>query len=310
LPINHTQQNKAAALLSIASNTVLVIAKLAIGSFSGSVSILSEAVHSGIDLVAAVIAWLSIREAAKPADNQHPYGHGKIENASGTIEALLIFAAAIYIIWSAMRKLSSGTMEIEGLGLGVFVMGASAGVNYLVSRHLLQVATKTDSIALRADAMHLRTDVYTSLGVLAGLATIKITGITLLDPLVAIGVAILIIKAAYQLTMKAFSPILDVKLPDDEEFIIRAVLAEHSEKFLEYHKLRTRKAGHVRHIDLHLVVPKSMRVDMAHTLSHTITAEFSNRLESCNTLVHIEPCQRGCDGCMVKCSDIRPNIYD
>jgi len=300
--VDHHKQKMSAALLSVASNTVLVGAKLAIGLVSGSVSILSEAVHSSIDLVAAVLAWFSVREAGKPADEKHPYGHGKIENVSGTIEALLIFGAAIYIIWAAVRKLISGSVGMEELGLGAAVMGASALVNYLVSRHLLKVAIKSDSIALKADAMHLRTDVYTSLGVLAGLGVIKITGLTILDPLVAIGVALLIIKAAYDLTKNAFSPILDVKLPDDEEAIIHEVLAEHATEFLEFHKLRTRKAGHVRHIDLHLVVPKDMRVETAHVLSHTITVGISSRLANSNILVHIDPCLRVCAGCAVNCA--------
>ena len=299
--MDQNKQKMSAALLSVASNTVLVVAKLTIGLVSGSVSIISEAVHSSIDLVAAVIAWFSVREAGKPADQEHPYGHGKIENVSGTIEALLIFGAAIYIIWAAVRKLISGSVEIEDLGLGVAIMGASAVVNYLVSRHLLKVAIKSDSTALKADAMHLRTDVYTSVGVLAGLAVIKITGLTILDPLVAIGVALLIIKAAYDLTKNAFSPILDVKLPDAEEAVIHEVLAEHASEFLEYHKLRTRKAGHVRHIDLHLVVPKDMSVETAHNLSDTITAEIDCRLAYSNILVHIDPCKRECAGCVAKC---------
>ena len=299
--MDHNKQKMSAALLSVVSNTVLVVAKLTIGLISGSVSITSEAVHSSIDLVAAVLAWFSVREAGKPADKEHPYGHGKIENVTGTIEALLIFGAAIYIIWAAVRKMISGTIDIEELGLGVAVMGASAIVNYLVSRHLLKVAIKSDSTALKADAMHLRTDVYTSVGVLAGLAAIKITGLTILDPLVAIGVAMLIIKAAYDLTMNAFAPILDAKLPDDEEAVIHEVLAGHSTEFLEYHKLRTRKAGHVRHIDLHLVVPKDMRVETAHNLSQTITAEIDNRLAYSNILVHIDPCKKECAGCVVKC---------
>ena len=299
--MDHNKQKMSAALLSVVSNTVLVVAKLTIGLISGSVSITSEAVHSSIDLVAAVLAWFSVREAGKPADKEHPYGHGKIENVTGTIEALLIFGAAIYIIWAAVRKMISGTIDIEELGLGVAVMGASAIVNYLVSRHLLKVAIKSDSTALKADAMHLRTDVYTSVGVLAGLAAIKITGLTILDPLVAIGVAMLIINAAYDLTMNAFAPILDAKLPDDEEAVIHEVLAGHSTEFLEYHKLRTRKAGHVRHIDLHLVVPKDMRVETAHNLSQTITAEIDNRLAYSNILVHIDPCKKECAGCVVKC---------
>ncbi|WP_239077424.1 cation diffusion facilitator family transporter [Geobacter sp. SVR] len=196
-------------------------------------------------MVAAIIAWFAVRESGKPADDKHHFGHGKIENVAGTIEAVLIFGAAIYLIWEAVHKLIKGSNEIENLGIGALVMGISALVNYLVSRHLLNVAIKTDSVALEADAMHLRTDVYTSVGVLAGLAAIKLTGIAILDPLVAIVVACLILKAAYDLTKTAFFHILDLKLPDDEEATIHEVMLKHSRHYLEYHKLRTRKSGHI-----------------------------------------------------------------
>jgi cation diffusion facilitator family transporter len=268
---------------------------------SGSVSILSEAVHSGIDLVAALIAWFAVRESGKPADDEHQFGHGKIENVAGTIEAVLIFGAALYIIWESVHKLIKGTVEIENLGIGAVVMGISALANYLVSRHLLNVAIETDSVALEADAMHLRTDVYTSAGVLAGLAAIKLTGITILDPIVAIVVACLILKAAYDLTKNAFFHILDIKLPDDEEAIIHDVMKENALHFLDYHKLRTRKSGHIRHIDMHLVVPKLMTVEKGHNLSHQISADIEKRLSHSHVLVHIEPCEGLCDGCVVKC---------
>ena len=297
----HDKLKRGAARLSVLSNTILVIAKFVVGIMSGSVSILSEAVHSGIDLIAAIIAWFAVRESGKPADDEHNFGHGKIENVAGTIEAVLIFGAALYIIWEAVHKLIKGTAEIENLGIGAVVMGFAALANYLVSRHLLSVAIKTDSVALEADAMHLRTDVYTSAGVLAGLAAIKLTGITMLDPIVAIVVACLILKAAYDLTKSAFFHILDIKLPDDEEAIIHDVMKENAQHFLEYHKLRTRKSGHIRHIDMHLEVPKLMTVEMGHKLSHQISDDIEKRLDHSHVLVHIEPCEGICDTCTVVC---------
>ncbi len=293
----HDRLKQGAARTSVLSNTIMVVVKFTVGILSGSVSIMSEAVHSGIDLIAAGIAWYSVRESGKPADDEHPFGHGKIENVAGTVEAFLIFGAALYIIMEATHKLSVGGGEIRRLGIGGGVMAASSLVNYLVSRHLLTVAAKTDSVALEADAMHLRTDVYTSLGVLGGLIAIKLTGITLLDPLVAIAVAFMIIKAAYELTTKSFFHILDVKLPHDEESVILGVMEEHAGDYLEYHKLRTRKAGHIRHIDMHLVVPKEMTVKTGHDLSHRISRDIQQRLAYSHILVHIEPCERICDGC-------------
>ncbi len=293
----HDKLKRRAARLSVLSNTVLVIAKYIVGVMSGSVSILSEAVHSGIDLIAACIAWYAVRESGKPADDEHPFGHGKIENVAGTVEALLIFVAALYIIAEAGHKLASGNVAIERLGIGTAVMAVSSLANYLVSRHLLTVAAKTDSVALEADALHLRTDVYTSVGVLAGLVAIKLTGVTLLDPIVAIVVALMIIKAAYDLTKNSFFHILDVKLPHDDEAEIISVLEDHASEYLEYHKLRTRKSGHIRHIDMHLVVPKQMTVESGHALSHRISEDISRRLAYSHILVHIEPCLKGCEEC-------------
>ncbi|GFE61141.1 cation diffusion facilitator family transporter [Geobacter sp. AOG2] len=296
-------KNKAATL-SIASNTILIILKLAVGVMMQSVSVLSEAVHSAIDLVAALIAWFSVRESGKPADDVHRFGHGKIENVAGTIEAALIFGAAFYIIREAVHKLQTGTVEIGSLGIGATVMALSALANYLVSRHLLSVASRTDSVALEADALHLRTDVYTSVGVLGGLVAIKLTGIAMLDPIVAIVVAFMIMKAAWDLTKTAFFHILDVKLPDDEEALIHDAMKRYTNRFIEYHKLRTRKSGHIRHIDMHLVVPKQMTVEAGHTLTHQITADIEKCLPYSHILVHIEPCPGGCERCAVECPKV------
>lgn len=290
-----------AALLSITSNTVLIAIKLTVGIMMQSVSVISEAVHSALDLVAAIIAWFAVRESGKPADYEHNFGHGKIENVAGTIEAVLIFGAALYIIWEAAHKLIAGSITVENLGIGVLVMGISALVNYLVSRHLLNVAIKSDSVALEADAMHLRTDVYTSVGVLGGLVAIKLTGVAMLDPIIAIVVALMIMKAAWDLTKSAFFHILDVKLPDDEEARIHDVMTHYNGRFIEYHKLRTRKSGHIRHIDMHLVVPKQMTVEQGHTLSHEISAEIEQSLAHSHILVHIEPCPGECPNCSVEC---------
>jgi len=292
-----TTQKVKAARLSILSNVALIAMKLVVGIIMQSVSVLSEAVHSGIDLIAAIIAYFSVRESSKPADHDHRFGHGKIENVSGTIEALLIFIAGIYIIIEALKKLTTGHFEIESLGIGAAVMAISAITNWFVSSRLLKVAKETDSVALEADALHLRTDVYTSAGVFGGLVAIHFTRLTILDPIIAIGVALLILKTAYDLTRNAFMHILDIRLPDAEEAIIHEVLGSFSKDYVEYHKLRTRKAGADRHIDMHLVVPKTQTVAQSHDLSDAITAKIKERLAYCHVLVHIEPCKGTCDGC-------------
>lgn len=286
-----------AATLSVVSNTFLVAGKVSVGLFTGSVSILSEGIHSGIDLVAALIAFFSVQESGKPADERHRYGHGKIENISGTVEALLIIVAALWIIFEAADKLRHGA-AVEQLGLGLAVMGVSAVVNIFVSAKLMRTAKATDSVALEADALHLRTDVFTSLGVLIGLAAIKLTGIALLDPVAAIGVALLIIKAGVDLTRQAFFPLVDVSLPADEEREIIDIIESFSANYLEFHKLRTRKAGPERHIDLHLVVPQELPVRQVHSLCDLIEAEIKRRFPGSHVLIHSEPCEPGqCEKC-------------
>lgn len=290
------EERTQAAWLSVASNIFLTLAKVMIGLISGSVSILSEGIHSGIDLLAAFIALFAVRESGKPADSRHAYGHGKIENVSGTIEAALIFVAALMIIVEAIQKLQEiiggegGHVGDLGLGLGLLVMGVSAILNLIVSTKLMSVAKRTDSVALEADAMHLRTDVYTSVGVFIGLLLIKITGWAILDPIIAIGVALMIIKASFELTKKAFSPLVDVSLPEEECEIIAVVLMYHADEFLEFHKLRTRKAGAERHVDLHLVVAKYTSVLDVHELCDLIEKEINIRLQGTHVLIHAEPC--------------------
>ncbi|HZY25331.1 MAG TPA: cation diffusion facilitator family transporter, partial [Bacteroidales bacterium] len=187
------------ARLSILSNSLLIVMKLAVGLISGSVSILSEAIHSSMDLIAAVIAFFSVKVSDNPPDSRHPYGHGKIENISGVIESLLIFSAAILIIIEAVKKLLGERIELESISLGSLVMLISAVVNIFVSRRLYKVARETKSVAIEADALHLKTDVFTSLGVAIGLGLIILTGINWFDPVIAILVALFIIKEAYQL---------------------------------------------------------------------------------------------------------------
>jgi cation diffusion facilitator family transporter len=274
------------ARLSIFSNTLLIIMKLSIGIIGGSVSIISEAIHSSMDLLAAIIAFLSVRVSDNPPDSRHPYGHGKIENISGVIEALLIFVAAIWIIIEAVKKLLGERIEIESIALGSVIMLISAIVNFIVSRRLYKVARETNSVALEADALHLKTDVYTSLGVAFGLGLILVTGINWLDPVVAILVAAFIIKESYQLLKKAFTPLLDTAWGEDE--------IEELEKTLtglkvSYHDLRTRLAGNYRFIEFHIQIPENESVGNAHQYCDRIENELTSNYQNLTVTIHVEP---------------------
>jgi cation diffusion facilitator family transporter len=282
------------ASLSVLSNTILVIFKLIVGLSINSVSVLSEAIHSGLDLVAALIALFAVSKSSKPPDEEHRYGHGKIENVSGVIEAILIFAASIWIIREAAIKLAGGA-QVGAPLWGLIVMGVSALSNWLVSSLLFKTARETDSVALEADALHLRTDVYTSLGVTGGLLLLWITGIHLFDPLIAIGVALLIIKASYQLTVKSFSPLLDSSLPADEEEGIKEIIDGFTFQVIGFHQLRTRKAGSQRFVDLHLVAPQYLKITVSHDICDGIEREIKDRYPGTQVLIHVEPCRIGDD---------------
>ncbi|MDH7578964.1 MAG: cation diffusion facilitator family transporter [Bacillota bacterium] len=288
--------------LSVFSNTLLVIFKLIVGIFINSISVLSEAIHSGLDLLAALLALFAVRQSEKPPDEEHQFGHGKFENVAGVVEAILIFVAAVWIIWEAARKLLTGT-EVAAPLWGLIVMGVSGGVNLVVSSILMKTARATDSVALEADAWHLRTDVYTSLGVAAGLFLLWLTGFQILDPLIAIGVALLIIKASFDLIAKAFFPLLDTKLPPEEEKIIKEIINRYSPQYVGFHQLRGRKAGSERHIDLHLVVPQNQNIAVSHKLCDEIEKAVHERFTGTHILIHVEPCREGhdCSECPERC---------
>jgi cation diffusion facilitator family transporter len=275
------------ARLSVASNTVLIAMKLTAGLISGSISILSEAIHSFMDLLAAVIAFFSVRVSDIPADKNHPYGHGKFENISGVVESLLIFVAAFWIIYEAIKKI----IEPEPIGsiwLGFAVMSVSAVVNVIISTRLYKVAKETESIALEADALHLKTDVLTSIGVAAGMALIWLTGYHILDPIAAILVAILILKESYELMRRAYGPLLDVALPADEVEKIILVIEKHCTTNISYHDLRTRKSGNHRYVDFHLNLAPDMTVKEAHDFCDLIEADIHQTIPHSEVTIHVE----------------------
>lgn len=277
------------AALSIASNTTLIILKIVAGLLSGSVSIISEAIHSSMDLVASIIAFFAVKFSAKPADEDHPYGHGKIENVSGVIEGLLIFAAAFFIIVEAVKKLIEPNSSIDISFVAIGVMLFSALANTIVSKILYKVAKEEDSIALEADALHLKTDVLTSLGVSAGLLLIKLTGIAFLDPIVAILVACLIIKESWVLCRNAFNPLLDAKLSDKEENRIIEVMGKYKNEILDYHRLRTRKSGNIKLVDFHMTVNEELTVKESHALCEKIENDLEEIIKNTSVSIHIEP---------------------
>lgn len=276
-----------AARLSVFSNTFLVALKLGVGLTIGSVAVLSEAVHSATDLIAALIAYFAIRASTAPPDETHPYGHGKVESVSSMVEALLVVGAGVYIVFEAIRALQHNE-PTPALGWGVAVMVLSAVVNTVVARRLFDVARRADSAALKADAHHLSIDVWTSVGVVVGLGLVALTGWHWLDPLVGIMVAVFIFLTGWQIARGALSPLLDVRLPESELKAIVAVLDD-DPRILSWHKLRTRKAGAQRHIDVHIQVDDGLSLRDAHELTEELEDQMRDTLPNVEVMIHTEP---------------------
>lgn len=297
------------ALISVATCAFLTIGKFVTGLIIGSISVMSEAVHSGVDLLAALIALFSVRVSGMPADKKHPFGHGKIENISGAIEALLIFFAAIWIIYESIRKLID-PKPIDYLGLGILVMLISALINFFVSEMLFKVAKKSESMALEANAWHLRTDVFTSAGVMISLAAIWVGNnfyhqfiFYWLDPFVAILIALLIIRTAYKLTIKLSSDLMDESLPEEEEVWIGSQILNNMPSIHGFHRLRTRKAGNHRFVEFHIKVDPSMSIEEAHSLTVKLSERIKKRFPESAITVHTEPCDANClNGCSGNCT--------
>ncbi len=286
------RKSKAAAL-SILSNSILVALKLIVGIASGAVSIISEAAHSALDLFASIIAFASVRASGRPADKEHPFGHGKIENFSGMIEAVLILVAAAWITIESIKKIMRPE-PLTDVHWGLVVMGVSVVANTLISRYLFRVARDTDSIALEADAHHLSTDVWTSIGVFVGLGLIQVLRAfgaewaDHVDPIVALLVAAMIVRVAISLTCKSAAPLLDVGLPDEEVVELRQLVLQ-TPSIVGLHKFRTRKSGPFREVDYHLIVPCGMPVEQAHDIAENIEDEMRRRFPGMHVVTHIEP---------------------
>jgi cation diffusion facilitator family transporter len=279
----------AAAALSIASNTLLIALKVVAGVMTGSVAILTEAMHSSIDLLASVIAFFSVREAERPPDFQHPYGHEKIENLAAAIEGMLILVGAGVVVYESGRRLA-GDAEVESLGIGIAVIAFSVVANVVVSSVLYRRARATGSPALEGDAAHLRTDAATSLGVLVGLILVQVTGATWLDPAVALLVAVAIVVAGVRLLMRSSGVLVDEALPEEELATIGdTVRAYGGRDVAGFHKLRARRAGARRFVDLHVQFRSGTTLEQAHATAEDLEEEIRRRLHGADVLIHLEP---------------------
>ncbi len=283
------ETKRGAAGLSIASNALLIALKLAAGAITGSIAIVTEAVHSLIDLVASVVAYVSVRKADEPADAEHPYGHEKVESLAATIEGMLILLGAGVIVYEATRQLVSGA-AVERLGVGIAVMAFSVFANLGVSAVLSRQAKAHESPALESDAAHLRTDALTSAGVLFGLALVQVTGNAAFDPITALVVATAIVWAGIRIIRRSSGVLVDETLPEAElDRIEAAIAAARTPEVAGYHKLRARRAGSRRHIDLHVQYRSGTSLELAHELAHRMRDSIEAEIPNSEVLIHVEP---------------------
>jgi cation diffusion facilitator family transporter len=280
-----------AAGLSIASNALLIALKLVAGAITGSIAIITEAVHSSIDLLASVIAFVSVRRADEPPDAEHPYGHERLENLAAAIEGMLILVGAGIIVFEATRRLVEGA-EVEHLGVGIAVIAFSAVANIGVSAFLSRRARELDSPALEGDSAHLRADALTSFGVLAGLALVEITGEPAFDAIAALAVAVAIVFSGIRILSRSSRVLVDEAPPPEElDRIEQAIASEraHHPEIAGYHKLRARRGGNRRYIDLHLQFRKGASLENAHALAHEVRGAIEAALPKSEVLIHLEP---------------------
>ena len=282
-----------AAALSVASNMSLISLKVIAGIATGSVAVLTEAAHSGMDLIASIVAFASVRKSDEPADAGHPYGHQKLENMAGAIEGTLILFGSAIITYEALLRLVRGG-RVHTIGVGIAVIVVSAVVNIVVSRIIGRRAKETGSVALEADATHLSADVASSVAVLVGLVLVAFTHAQWIDPAVALVVAVGIAVAGGRILLRASRTLVDEALPEEELEWIRTTIRElgAARGVIGFHKLRARQAGARRYVDLHLQFAAGTTLEDAHKTAHELTNAMRDRLAGADILVHVEPRDR------------------
>jgi cation diffusion facilitator family transporter len=287
------EPKRRAAALSVASNTTLIILKVIAGIATGSVAVLTEAAHSGMDLIASIVALVSVRKADEPADAGHPYGHEKMENMAGAIEGTLILFGAAIITYEALLRLVRGG-RVHTIGVGIAVIVVSMVVNIVVSRVIGRRARETGSVALEADALHLSADVASSAAVLLGLVLVAFTHAQWIDPAVALVVAVAVAIAGLRILLRSSRSLLDEALPEEELEEIRSTIRELGAErgVVGFHKLRARRAGARRYVDVHVQFDSGTSLEAAHKTAHELTNAIRDQLAGADILVHVEPRDR------------------
>ncbi len=276
------------ALLSITVAISLVIIKLIFGFLTNSVSILASAVDSFLDLSASSVNYFSIRKSEKPADHDHRFGHGKAEGLAGLFQCFVIGVSSLYLIYLSIERLLNGG-NLQDLDLGILVIAFSIVVSLLLARYIKNVAKETESIVLNADSLHYQFDVYTNIGIVIALIVIKFTGLSVIDPIISIVIAILIIWSAKDIVMQSLNILMDKELPEEVVVQIEEIILNHSSEVRSFHKLRTRNAGSVKFIEFHVVLDHQLTFVKSHELAEDIIKEIEAVIPNSEVTVHVDP---------------------
>ncbi len=292
--IDRQRLRRNAALLSLVVGGAMFVMKTSAYFITGSAAILSDAMESVVHVLATSIAFYSIVLVGRPADREHPYGYGKVEYFSAGAEGLLIVLAAVAICYEAVGDLIKGP-HLRALDLGAWVIGAAGVINFLLGWHLVRTGRKTNSLVLIADGKHVLTDSYTSIGVLAGVILVAITGLELRDPLVAIAVALNIVHTGYQLLSQSIRGLMNTSDPATLERIVEVVNRSRTRDMIDLHRLRAWSAGERRFIDFHLTLPSYLQLHRVHGIEDTLRRAISGAFEEqAEVMIHIDPCNVSC----------------
>ncbi len=287
-PEQKTDKKLKTALLSITVSICLIIIKMVFGFITNSVSILASAADSFLDLTASSVNYFSIRKSEKPPDHDHRFGHGKAEGLAGLFQCFVIGVSSLYIIYLSIDKLIYGG-DLRSLDLGIIVIAFSIAVSLILARYIKSVAKETESIALGADSLHYHVDVYTNVGVIAALITIKFTGLTILDPIISIIIAIIILWSARDIVLQSVNILMDRELPEEEVSRIEDIIMNYQPEVKSYHKLKTRNAGTAKFIEFHVVMDHRLTFVKSHDLAEEIIKKIKDNIPNSEVTVHVDP---------------------
>ena len=288
------------ALIAAVSALMLAAGKIATGLFSGSMAVLSSGVDSLLDVFMSAMNFYAIKKASEPADELHRYGHGKAEDIAGTFQSVVIVLSGFYIIVKSVHAYVD-KQPISYTFLDLSVMCLSLAFSFAISTVLVTVGNRKNSNALKADALHYRSDLYSNSGAILAILLTRYTGITAFDLVFAVIAGIIILVSAFQIFRKSFSGIMDTRLSDEVEYQIREIISGMAFPFAGFHKLRTRQSGSSKYIDFHLLACRKLSIDEAHALADRIENRIRITIEDADVIVHVEPCQEGCDLTEITC---------